>query len=69
MTGKRIVLTAYGSLGDLHPYLAIALGLRACGYDPVVATSAVYRERVSNRAASGSPPSGRTCPIATPRRS
>lgn len=49
MSGKRIVLTTYGSLGDLHPYLALALGLQARGHDPVVATSAVYRERVEGR--------------------
>ena len=28
-TGKRIVLTAVGSLGDLHPSIAIGLGLKA----------------------------------------
>jgi hypothetical protein len=27
-TARRIVVTTLGSLGDLHPYLAIALGLR-----------------------------------------
>jgi hypothetical protein len=30
--GNRIVFTTYGSLGDLHPYLAIALGLKAHGH-------------------------------------
>jgi UDP:flavonoid glycosyltransferase YjiC (YdhE family) len=35
---KRIVLTTVGSLGDLHPYIAIALGLKARGHDAVVAT-------------------------------
>jgi hypothetical protein len=25
----RIVLTTWGSLGDVHPYVAIALGLKA----------------------------------------
>ncbi len=40
--GTRIVLTTFGSLGDLFPYLAIGKGLKARGYDPVVATSASY---------------------------
>ena len=41
-----IVLSTFGSFGDLHPYLALALGLKARGHDPVVATSAVYRAKV-----------------------
>jgi UDP:flavonoid glycosyltransferase YjiC (YdhE family) len=40
------VLTTFGSLGDLHPYLAVAVRLKEHGHDPVVATSAAYRERV-----------------------
>jgi UDP:flavonoid glycosyltransferase YjiC (YdhE family) len=49
VSGRRIVLTTYGSLGDLHPSLAIALGLRARGHDPAIATSALYRERIESR--------------------
>src|SRR5213078_1500830 len=44
----RIVLTTFGSLGDLHPYLAIALGLRASGHEVVVATSGHYRDKVES---------------------
>ena len=44
--GHRIVLTTYGSLGDLHPYLAIALGLKARGHQPVMATSEYYRRTI-----------------------
>ena len=44
--GKRIVLTTHGTLGDLHPYLAIALGLRARGHRTVVATSEYHRRHV-----------------------
>ena len=44
--GKRIVLTTFGSLGDLHPYVAIALGLKARGHEPVVATGECYRRKV-----------------------
>jgi rhamnosyltransferase subunit B len=43
---SRIVLATLGSLGDLHPYLAIARELTARGHTAIVATSAMYRERV-----------------------
>ena len=43
---RRIVFTAVGSLGDLHPYLAIGLGLKSRGHEVVVATSECYRPRV-----------------------
>ena len=44
--GKRIVLATFGSLGDLHPFLALARGLKSRGHEPVVATSDVHRGRV-----------------------
>jgi rhamnosyltransferase subunit B len=43
---KRIILACLGSLGDLHPYLALALELKARGHQPVVATSNLYRANV-----------------------
>ena len=43
---RIIVLTTYGSLGDLHPYLALAFGLKARGHQPVMATSAYYRRTI-----------------------
>jgi UDP:flavonoid glycosyltransferase YjiC (YdhE family) len=46
MSGKRIVLSTFGSFGDVHPYIAIALELKARGHDPVIATSEVYREKM-----------------------
>jgi len=46
--GKRVVLTTFGSLGDLHPVLAVALGLKARGHHAVVATSEAYRPRVES---------------------
>lgn len=42
----RIVLTTFGSLGDLHPYLAIGLGLQARGHRAVIATSGTYRQKI-----------------------
>ena len=47
MSGKRIVLSTFGSFGDVHPYIAIALALKARGHDPVIATSEVYREKMN----------------------
>jgi UDP:flavonoid glycosyltransferase YjiC (YdhE family) len=44
--GKRIVLSTFGSFGDVHPYIAIALELKARGHSPVIATSEVYREKM-----------------------
>jgi len=44
--GKRIVLSTFGSFGDIHPYIAIALELKARGHSPVIATSEVYREKM-----------------------
>jgi len=45
-TGKRIVLSTFGSFGDIHPFIAIALELKARGHTPVMATSEVYREKM-----------------------
>ena len=43
---KRIVLTTFGSYGDIHPYMAIATELRSRGHHPVIATSELYREKL-----------------------
>ncbi|NEN91703.1 MAG: glycosyltransferase family 1 protein [Okeania sp. SIO3H1] len=43
---KRIVLTTFGSLGDLYPYLAIAQGLKKRGHLPLIATSERHRQPV-----------------------
>lgn len=42
----RILLATLGSLGDLHPYLAVGQALRARGQQVRVATSIDYRARV-----------------------
>ena len=49
LQGKRILLTTFGSLGDLHPYLALARGLQAHGALPVIGTSAFYQGMVESR--------------------
>lgn len=38
-TGPRIILACCGSLGDLHPFLAVAQALKARGARPMLATS------------------------------
>ncbi|MCO6509516.1 MAG: glycosyltransferase family 1 protein [Aridibacter famidurans] len=42
----KIVAAPYGSLGDLHPLLAISIELRKRGHDVTIATLEVYREKV-----------------------
>ena len=50
MTGgsgsKRIVMATLGSLGDLHPTLALALELQARGHRVTIASSGFYRDKV-----------------------
>jgi rhamnosyltransferase subunit B len=41
--GKRIVITSFGSFGDIYPYLGLARELTQRGHDPIFATSAYYR--------------------------
>lgn len=43
---QRILITTWGSLGDLHPYVALALGLKSRGHDPVLATGECYQRKV-----------------------
>jgi rhamnosyltransferase subunit B len=42
----RIVFAPWGSFGDLHPYLAVAIEMKRRGHDVVLATSEVYRAKV-----------------------
>jgi rhamnosyltransferase subunit B len=41
--GRRILIATFGSLGDLHPYLAIAIELKRRGHRPLIATLDRYR--------------------------
>ena len=38
----RIVITTFGSAGDLHPYLALGLGLRERGHDVLFAVEDAF---------------------------
>jgi rhamnosyltransferase subunit B len=42
----KVVLATSGTHGDLHPFIAVALGLREHGFDPVVATHRHFRDNV-----------------------
>ena len=43
---KRVVLAAFGSYGDLHPMLGVALALKARGAHPLIASHPDYRAKV-----------------------
>ena len=42
----RIVITSWGSYGDVYPYLGLALALKARGHEPLLAMPGYYREMV-----------------------
>jgi UDP:flavonoid glycosyltransferase YjiC (YdhE family) len=42
----RILFTTFGSLGDLHPYIAIAFEAKKRGHTPVFATAPKYRAKI-----------------------
>lgn len=46
MVRKRILITAIGSLGDIHPSLALASALQRRGHDVGIATAECYVSRV-----------------------
>lgn len=43
---RRVVLAAFGSYGDLHPILGVALALKARGVQAIVASHPDYRAKV-----------------------
>ena len=46
MQSKRIVIATIGSLGDLHPAIALALELQGRGHQTTLATSAIYQKKI-----------------------
>ena len=42
----RIVITTFGSYGDVFPYIGLALGLRARGHQPRLAMPALYKDLI-----------------------
>ena len=45
---RRVVMATIGSLGDLHPYIALALEMKKRFIEPVIATSNIYRHRIES---------------------
>ena len=43
---RKIVFSTWGSYGDLHPYMALALEMQNRGHDCLIATSSIYQEKV-----------------------
>lgn len=46
VSSKKIVLTTFGTLGDLHPAMTIAQELQTRGHHVVIATNEAYRSQV-----------------------
>lgn len=44
----KILLTAFGSLGDLHPYIALATALLERGHVAAIATNSRYRDKIES---------------------
>ena len=44
----RIILNTFGSFGDVHPYMAIAMELQRRGHTPVIAAMEGYREKIAS---------------------
>lgn len=44
----RILIHAFGSYGDIHPYMGLALELKRRGHEPVIATSPIYRQKIES---------------------
>lgn len=44
---SKIVIATFGSLGDLHPKIAIGLELKARGHDVTIAAMEFYREKIA----------------------
>ena len=43
---KKIVFTTWGSFGDIHPFMGLALELQARGHRAAIATLSWYREKI-----------------------
>ena len=43
---RTVLLATFGSLGDLHPFIAVGQALRTRGVEARIATSAEYRPAV-----------------------
>jgi len=44
----RIVITTFGSTGDLNPFIALGLALRSSGHDVLFAVEANSEQQISS---------------------
>ena len=51
----RIVISSWGSFGDVSPYLGLALALRTRGHTPVLAIPSYYRSAVEREGLRATP--------------
>src|SRR3954469_13934491 len=45
--GKRVAIATIGTLGDVQPFVALALALKKRGYSPVIGTSNDFAEFIT----------------------
>jgi UDP:flavonoid glycosyltransferase YjiC (YdhE family) len=43
---RKVVISTAGSLGDLNPFIALALVLKARGYEPLIASQDEFRDKI-----------------------
>ena len=43
---RKVVISTAGSLGDLNPFIALALELKARGYEPLIASQQEFRAKI-----------------------
>lgn len=43
---RKVVISTAGSLGDLNPFIALALELKARGYEPLIASQQEFRDKI-----------------------
>lgn len=45
---NKVLLATFGTHGDLHPMLAVAIALKARGVEPTLAAAEIYRDKVTS---------------------
>src|SRR5665213_1630681 len=48
MRNRTVLLSTFGSFGDIHPYMALAIELNRRGYRAVLGTSEMYRRKIES---------------------
>jgi UDP:flavonoid glycosyltransferase YjiC (YdhE family) len=46
VAGRRIVMATIGSEGDVHPFIGVALALKARGHEAVIATRSAFQAKI-----------------------